>query len=160
MSDPMFESLLAEFNQNYKDAEEFSNWMPDDGEYIVTVMKCAKGASEKDGKKTLWWKLTARIEAPQDEKLNGQEFALGFYSSNAFGILKGQARALNSGETLSSLAEANNVFEGAVGKILRVKVVTSTSTKNGQDYTNCYIQEVIATEETTTENTAEAPPQG
>ena len=159
MSDMLFENLLAEFNQSYKDAEEYSDWMPDDGEYIVSVLKCAKGATEKDGKKTEWWKLTARIEAPQQEELNGQEFALGFYSSNAFGILKGQAKALNGGDPVPSLVEANSVFENAIGNIYRVKVITSTSSKNGKEYTNCYVQEKIATEDATETETAEVPPQ-
>jgi len=160
MSDMLFESLLSEFYQSYREAEEFSDWMPDDGEYIVSVIKCAKGASEKEGKKTAWWKLTARIEAPQQEELNGQEFPLGFYSSNAFGFLKGQARALNGGETVPSLAEADRVFEAAIGCVYRVKVTTTTSTKNGKEYTNCYVQEKIATEGVVETDEGEAPPQG
>ena len=49
MSDIDFERLLAAHNatikQAYDDAEEFSNWMPDDGEYTVTVVKSTKGVS-------------------------------------------------------------------------------------------------------------------
>jgi len=157
MSDLGFEQMLAEQNENYRKSEEFSDWMPDDGDYIVTVIKCVKGVSEKEDTKLGWWKLTGRIEAPENEKLNGQEFSLGFYNTKAMGILKGQARKLNSGEPVTTLAEADAVFEAAQGKILRVKVTTSTSKKNGQDYTNCYVQEVIATEEVTDTNAA--PPQ-
>ena len=159
MSDMLFENLLAEFNEDYKNAEEYSDWMPDDGEYIVSIIKCAKDTSEKDGKKMAWWKLTARIESPQDEQLNGQEFTLGFYSSNNFGILKGQARALNGGEVVPSLAEADKVFESAIGNVYRVKIIITTSSKNGKEYTNCYVQEKIATEGVEDAGADEAPPQ-
>lgn len=151
MSDMNFEQMLAQHNQAYKDAQEYSSWMPPDDEYTVTVVKCDKGVSNKDGKDFQWWKLTARIEAVEDESLNGKEFALGFYSTNAMGILKGQAKALNKGETPGSLVEADQVFESAVGEILSVKVVTSE--KSG--YTNCYVQEVLATEDPAGQDGAE-----
>jgi hypothetical protein len=148
MSDMNFEAMLAEHNQNYRDTEEFSDWMPDEGEYTVSVQKCSKGVSEKDGMKMGWWKLTARIEAGDNiDKVLGNEFALGFYNTKAMGILKGQARALNGGEAVESINEADQVFENAVGNVLRVKVSTTTSKKNGQEYTNCYVQEVIPTTE-------------
>lgn len=146
MSDMAFEGLLADFNQAYRDAEEFSDYMPPDNDYLVTVMKCQKGVSEKDGKRNGWWKLTARIEAPESEELNGQEFVLGFYRTSALGILKGQARALNMGQPVSSIQEADVVFEKAVGSILRVKVITTASKKDGKEYTNCYVKEVIPTQ--------------
>jgi hypothetical protein len=146
MSDLAFEGLLADFNQAYKDAAEFSDWMPPDGEYLVTVVKCQKGVSTKDDKKTGWWKLTGRIEAPESEELNGQEFTLGFYRTSALGILKGQARALNGGQVVSSLQEADVVFEKSVGSILRVSVKTGESKKDGNVYTNCYVKEVIPTQ--------------
>jgi hypothetical protein len=141
-----FEGLLADFNQAYRDADEYSDYMPPDGEYLVTVMKCQKGVSEKDGKKNGWWKLTARIEAPESEELNEKEFVLGFYRTSALGILKGQARALNMGQPVSSIQEADAVFEKAVGLILRVKVSTTTSKKDGKEYTNCYVKEVMPTQ--------------
>jgi hypothetical protein len=143
MSDLAFEGLLADYNQAFRDATEFSDWMPQDGLYLATVIKCQKGVSTKDDKKTGWWKLTARLEAPESEGLNGQEFTLGFYRTSALGILKGQARALNGGQTVSSLQEADAVFEKAVGSILRVEVKTSVSKKDGTEYTNCYVKEVI-----------------
>jgi len=147
MSDMDFERLLAAHNaslkQDYDDAEEFSNWMPDDGEYTVTVVKCGKGVSTKKdpNKPMFWWKPVVRIEAGSTE-LIGQEFALGFFNTNAPGIMKGQAKALNGGEPVS-FDELDATFSQSVGKVLRVKVATSKSQKNGQDYTNCYIQEVI-----------------
>lgn len=157
MSDIGFEALLAQHNQEYRDAEEFSDWMPPDGEHLVTVLKCSKGVSTKDQKQTGWWKLTAQLIAPESPELDGQEFTLGFYRTSAMGILKGQARALNGGEAVASLAEANQVIEGSVGKVLKVKIVTKTNAKNGKDYTNCYVQEVIAVTDAVVENSE--PPQ-
>jgi hypothetical protein len=160
MSDLNFEAMLAEHNQNYKDASEFSDWMPPDEDYLVTVLKCDKGVSEKEGQAKLgWWKLTARIEAPEKEKLDGKEFSLGFYNTNAMGILKGQARALNGGEPVGSITEADAIFTAAPGQILRVKVATSTSKKNGKEYTNAYVQEVVAVEEVAPNDNGD-PPQG
>lgn len=139
-----FEQLLAEHNQSFKESEVYSDWMPDDGEYIATILKLAKGSATKDGVNTVWWRLTGRIEDVQDEKLNGREFTVGYYTSKAFGILKGAVNVL-SGESIDDLAQAHAILEAAIGLVLRVKVRTSRSKKDGKDYTNCYILEVINT---------------
>ncbi|KKK54801.1 hypothetical protein LCGC14_3081060, partial [marine sediment metagenome] len=57
-----FEQLLANHNQNYKDAEVFNNWMPPDNEYIASLVKLDTGSSTKDGVDLLWGKLVGRIE--------------------------------------------------------------------------------------------------
>lgn len=147
-----FEQLLAEHNQSFKEAEVYSNWMPDDGEYIVSIVKFDKGISTKDGDSLGWWKLTGRIEDVQDEKLNGKEFPVGYYTSKAYGILKGAARVLSGNSDLNDLAEAHAILEASPGSVLRVKVRTSISKKNSKEYTNCFILEVI---NTTTETSAE-----
>lgn len=148
-----FEQLLAQHNQDFKESEVYSNWMPPDAEYIVSLIKLETGIKEKDGTKTGWWKLTGRIEDVQDAKLNGKEFCVGFYRSTAYGILKGDARILSSNPHLNDLAEAHTILEEAAkGVIVRVSVKTSYSEKYKKDFTNCYIQEVI---NTTTEASAE-----
>ncbi len=140
-----FEQLLAQHNQEFKEAEVYSNWMPDDGEYIVSIVKFDKGISSKDGADLGWWKLTGRIEDVQDEKLNGREFPVGYYTSKAYGILKGAARVLSGNSDLNDLGEAHEVLEASPGSVLRVKIRTSISRKNGKEYTNCFILEVINT---------------
>ena len=153
-----FEQLLANHNQEFKEAEVFSNWMPDDGEYIVSIVKSDKGISSKDGTDLAWWKLTGRIEDVQDEKLNGREFSVGYYTSRAYGILKGAARVLSENSDLDDLGEADAVLEASPGQVLRVEVRTSISRKNGKEYTNCFILEVInTTTETSAEVSAEVP---
>jgi len=146
-----FEQLLAEHQEAFKDSEVYSNWMPDDGDYIVSIVKFDKGISTKDGDSLGWWKLTGRIEDVQDEKLNGQEFPVGYYTSKAYGILKGAARVLSGNKDLNDLGEAHAVLESSVGLVIRAKVRTSISKKNGKEYTNCFILEVI---DTTTETSA------
>lgn len=151
-----FEQLLAEHNQNFKESEVYSDWMPDDGEYIATLLKLAKGTTTKNGVSTVWWRLTGRIEDVQDEKINGREFSVGYYTSKAFGILKGAVNVL-SGQSIDDLGQAHAILEAAIGLVLRVKVRTSRSKKDGKDYTNCYILEVI---NTTTEASAVEAPDG
>ena len=157
-----FEQMLATHNQNFKDAEVYSNWMPDDGEYIVSLVKLDYGTSSKDGTDLVWWNLKGRIEDVQDEKLNGKEFTVGYYTSKVFGILKGAVNIL-SGQQISDITEAHAILEAAVGLVIRVKVDTSFSTKHQKDFTNCYILEVInTTTEASTEPTGDygvdAPP--
>lgn len=158
MSDMDFERMLAQYHENlktqYDDAEEFSDWMPDDGEYIVTVLKCNKGVSTKKDPNNpmFWWKPMVRIEAVEREDLNGQEFALGFFNTNYPGIMKSQAKALNGGVAVS-FGDLDRVFMESIGKVLRVKVATSN-----KGYKNCYVQEVIPM--TVAEETEVEPPQG
>ena len=161
--------MLAQYHANlktqYDDAEEYSDWMPPDRkDYIVTVLKCSKGVSTKNDPDNpmFWWKPTVRIEEVANEDLNGKEFALGFFNTNAPGIMKGQARALNGGDAVP-FDELGAVFEGSVGKVLRVDVATTTSKKNGKEYTNCYVQEVIpmtAADETEVEPPQDGEPMG
>jgi len=140
-----FEQLLAEHQQEFREAEVYSDWMPIDGEYIVSIIKSESGQKDKDGVKLGWWKLTGRIEDVQDEKLNGKEFTVGYYTSKAYGILKGAARVLSGNANLNDLEEANPILESSVGSVIRTRVRTSPSRKNGKEYTNCFILEVIDT---------------
>ena len=150
-----FEQLLAAHNQDFAEAVVFDNWMPPDGEYVVSLVKLATGSSSKDGVDLVWWKLTGRIEDVQDEQLNGKEFSAGYFTSKAFGILKGAVKTLN-GEIIHDLGEAHLVLEAAIGKVVRVKIDTrpGKGANTGRDFTNCYIQEVI---NTTTDTVADDP---
>ena len=141
-----FEQMLAQHNQEFKEAEVFDNWMPPDGDYIVSLVKLSHGSSTKDGKDLVWWRLTGRIEDVQDEKLNGKEFSVGYYTSKAFGILKGAVKTL-AGDLINDLGEAHAILEASLGQIIRAKVETrpGKGANVGKDFTNCYIQEVIET---------------
>lgn len=147
-----FEQLLAEHNQNFAEAEVFDNWMPPDGEYVVSLVKLATGSTKKEGGDFVWWRLTGRIEDVQDEKLNGREFSAGYFTSKAFGILKGAVKTL-AGKLVHDLGEAHLILEAAIGKVVRVKIDTGPGkgANAGKDFTNCYIQEVL---DTTTEATS------
>lgn len=138
-----FEQLLAAHNQEFKEAEVYSDWMPDDGEYIASLVKLDKGVS-KDS--IMWWKLTGRIESTEIEKFYGKEFTVGYYTSKAFGILKGTIKVL-AGNLINDLNEAHTILQASVGKVVRVKVETKPSKKHdGREFTNCYIKEVYTTE--------------
>jgi hypothetical protein len=152
MSDLLFEQILAQHEQEYHDAEEFgSSWMPpdtpkDDPGYIVTILGCKTGTSTKKEQVVAWWRLTGRIEDPANEALNGKEFVLGFFRTSTPGVLKSTVRALNKGESVGTLAEANKVLVESVGKIARVKVKTTVK-DDGSSYTNAYVQEIIGVTE-------------
>ena len=139
-----FEQLLAAHNEEFKEAEVYNNWMPPDGEYIASLIKLTSDSTTKDGKDLIWWRLTGRIEHPGDEQLNGKEFSVGYYTSKAFGILKGAVKVL-AGDVIHDLAEAHIVLEASIGKVIRVKVDTrpGKGANAGKEFTNCYIQEVI-----------------
>ena len=142
-----FEQMLAQHNQEFKEAEVYDNWMPPDGEYIVSLTKLAEGTSTKDGKDLLWWRLTGRIEDVQDEKLNGKEFSVGYYTSKAFGILKGAVKTL-AGDLINDLGEAHAILEASLGTIIKAKVATNPGkgANAGREFTNCYIQEILETQ--------------
>lgn len=155
MSDLAFEKLLAASAEDFANAEEFGNdWMPDDGIYTVTILKLSTGVATKDKKAMGWWKLTGQIEDVDDEN-HGKEFTVGFYRTTAPGILKSACRVLNGGEGITDIEVANELLEASVGEVLKVKVATRPG-KDGRDYTNCYLQEVLATEDEA-EDVVEAP---
>lgn len=141
-----FEQLLATHNQDFADAEIFDNWMPPDGEYVVSLLKLSSDSSIKDGVDFMWWRLTGRIEDVQDELLNGKEFSAGYFTSKAYGILKRAVKILN-GEIIQNLTEAHLALEAAIGTVIRVKIETrpGKGANAGRDFTNCYIQEVLDT---------------
>ena len=156
MSDLAFEKLLAASQEDFANAEEFGNdWMPDDGVYTVSVTKLAKGVTAKGDKPIGWWKLTGLIEDVDDAN-HGKEFCIGFFRTSVLGILKGACRVLNGGDPIEDIALADELLEASVGEILKVKVATKPG-KDGRDYTNCYLQEVMATEDEEAEDVVEAP---
>lgn len=167
MSELGFEQLLAqhhaELKKSYDDAEEFgADWIPPDNPkdapYLVIGIKTQKGTYDKNGTTTFFWKPYVRLECPENPDLHGKDFPLGFFNTGAPGAMKGQAKAINGGEAVS-FEELDNVFDATfAGKIMKVDVITATSKKNGQEYTNCYVREVVAVEETDTAQ--EEPPQG
>lgn len=148
-----FEQLLAEHQEAFKDSEVFSNWMPPDGDYIVSISKFDAGQKVKDGVKNAWYKLMGRIEIEPTadplsmiQKLKEKEFLINFYRSSAYGIMKGDARLLSENDSLDDLKEAYEVLEASVGTIIRVEVITSFSNKYKKDFTNCYIRGLVDTE--------------
>jgi hypothetical protein len=138
MSDMDFEQMLAKYNQDFKESVSYNDLKPDDGKYLVSLLKFETGSKEG----VPWWKLTGRVEDPQDVKWGGHEFTVGFYGPKTFGQMKDTAKVL-AGRAVSDLRDALEILTASPGKITTCKVETTTSRKNGKEYTNCYIQEVI-----------------
>jgi hypothetical protein len=132
--------MLAAHNQEYKDAKEFSDWMPDDGDYVLLIGACEKGISNKNDQQLLWWKHTAQVVAGDNyEQFADRDFTSMFCSSRNFSIAKSQAKILNGGTAPANIEELNAVFEGAEGKLVKAQIKTSD-----KGYTNCYYRELVA----------------
>lgn len=143
MADINFEQMLARYNQDYREAEAFgADWMPPDNDYTIVVTKVKKGVTVKNDQQVGWWKLTGKIDEIANPKLHGKEFPIGFYRTTGMGFLKSAAKALNDGESVNSLTEADKIFSTAEGLVLQVRVTTTTK-DDGRVFTNSYIQEVI-----------------
>lgn len=140
-----FEQMLAQHNENFKEAEVFDNWMPPVGSYVVSIIKFDCGQGSKNDPNLGWWRLTCRIEDVQDAELNGKDFTV-FYSTKAPGILKGAARVISGDATLNDLTEAHNALEASVGEVATVEILTTIG-KNQKTYKNCYFREIINTTE-------------
>ena len=144
MSDMNFEKLLEDHNQAFEDAEAFSNWMPPDSEYIALVKTVNTGVMTQDNVSIPWWKLIGELIEADNPELDKKEFSLGFYSGKQMGMLKGLASTLK-GEPVNKLGEANDVLHESVGKVVKVKVESRVSKKDGNEYTNARILEVLET---------------
>ncbi len=143
--DISFEALLAAHNQEYADAEVFSQWQPPPGEYVVIVEKLDTGVTaQEEAEDMMWWSLRCMIV--DEGSLFQKKFSI-FSSSKALGIFKGLVEALNGGEPVEGgLVEAHAVMEGAVGSALRIESTSSFSKKDKRDYINIAILEVLQTE--------------
>lgn len=145
MSDLAFEQALAAHNEEYRQAEEFGDdWFPGDGTYVVIFSGLKKGTKtlEDSAIPLIWWRLMCRIDDVADESIHGKEFPISI-SSRVWGLIKSQTRKLNENKPATTPEEANTILEAAVGKVGKVEVVSTVSKKNGREYTNAYIREVI-----------------
>uniref|UniRef100_A0A6M3J542 Uncharacterized protein n=1 Tax=viral metagenome TaxID=1070528 RepID=A0A6M3J542_9ZZZZ len=147
MSDLLFEQALAACNEEFRQAEEFGDdWYPDDGTYVTVVTDVKKGVKVSDatgsGEPTLWWRLKLRIDDTMNERVHGKEFPMPL-SSRFWGKVKNISRALNRGQVAISAKEADAILEAARGKVLEVNVYTTTSDKNGRQYRNVSIKNIL-----------------
>lgn len=156
MSEISFEQALAEYNKEWKDAEEMSNWMPPDDDYVVIVTKKTEGTSAKKDamdRPIRWWRLTLKIDDVANPKVHGKDFPL-LFRSTGLGFFKTAAKVLNGGKTVGSLVEADAILSNSLGYVLDVRIKT-VKADNDREYTNCYVQKVISsvtTEEAVSES--------
>ncbi len=158
MPDISFEALLAAHNQEYAEAEVFSQWQPPPGKYVVLVEKLDTGSTaQEEGDDMMWWSLRCMII--DEGSLFKKRFSI-FSSSKALGIFKGIVEALNDGEPVEGgLKEAHAVMENAVGAALEIEATTTFSKKAQREFTNIAILKVLETkvEVGTAESTVDAP---
>jgi len=147
MSDLAFEAALAAHNEEYAAAEEFGeDWYPDDETYIVVLTDIKKGskAVESSDKPLIWWRLICRIDDVANAKVHGREFPITL-NSNLWGKVKSISRPLNNGQVATSPEEADAIFERNRLSVLKTEVFTTVSKKNGREYKNVAVKEVINT---------------
>lgn len=143
-----WQKLLAQYQDPYAAAEEFSNEMPPVGTYTAKLTSLRRGVTKKDA--APYWSLNGELLDGVDngKPLKGMRFQVGFYSFKVPGLMKGAVRVLNGAPT-DDLGVADQVFEQSVGKFVRVEIVLS---RDGA-YKNCFIREVLQA----VEQPAEAP---
>jgi hypothetical protein len=148
MSDLAFEKLLEEHNEDFLQSESYSQWMPPDAEYVVLISATPHGSTvDKDSNEPMnWWKLTGQIQEPNNTELDGKDFTVGYFTSKNYGFLK-DAAATIKGSPVGSLREAHEVIVGALGTLMKVKVVTTYSKKWSQHFRGCTIQQVLSVSE-------------
>lgn len=141
------DQLLAEHNEAFMEAEVFDDWMPPEAEYIVAVTDSKRDMKDdtNSGKKLAWFRLKGQIADENDPTVHGRSFTVGYWTSKAYGIFKGAMQTLK-GEPIEGIQEAVEVFDNAVGLILRVKVGSRFSKKHGKDFPEIKILGVLEAE--------------
>ena len=144
------EQELAAFDKEFQDAQPMDNWMPPDGEYIVTVgdVKVGVRMDKKSNAKTADIKLFGVIRpdcVAGDQSLAGQAFQLGWWSPRNFGMMKAALRILNGGEPFNGgIAEAVKFLQQSKGLDLKVKVTRRQGEKG--EFCNVTILELVVVE--------------
>lgn len=154
------EQELAAFDKEFQEAQPMDNWMPPDGEYIVTVgdTKVTPRVDKKSNSKTVDIKLFGVIRpdcVAGDQSLAGQAFQIDWYSPRNFGKMKAALRILNGGEPFNGgIVESVKFLQQSKGLDLKVKVSRRTTDKG--EYVNCTILELVVVEtQEAAEQTAE-----
>ncbi|KKN66010.1 hypothetical protein LCGC14_0476020 [marine sediment metagenome] len=148
MSTQNFESLLAEHNADYAQAQAFDNWMPDDGEYVALISDVVTDTFKDDesGKSNPSWRVTGQLLCPDMPAIDKKKFMLGMWRKpTQYGMVKTFAKLLAAPEQVEavekSLAEASKVILASQGKVVQIRV---TTTKDGE-YRRVRVLKVVDT---------------
>lgn len=137
MSDPKFLDLIMHTASEFESADAFSDWMPDNGDYVVLLTKVAKGAFQTDGAQQWYVRLTGKILAEGNPELDQREFTVGYYTGRAPGVFK-SAVAVLAGRVVNNIREAVDIVDASVGAVVSVNVST-----NAKGYKNTRITKLI-----------------
>jgi hypothetical protein len=137
-----WEDTLAQYQKDYAEAQEFSDWMPPVGEYTVVLGATTTGTFNKDGAELPFRKPIVKIVAGD---LENKEFALGYFTPKNFGMLKGLAKVLNGGQPVPDVMTADATLKAKAGAILTIRVFETPNKKNpgGPAYINCRVTGLV-----------------
>ena len=132
---------FQEIADEYASAEVFNTWMPPDGTYTVLLSDFHDGITEPPNRFG-WARLTGTIVDDTNPEVSGKEFTVGYYTTKAPGVMKGDVAVLN-GSKLNDVCASFGVLASSVGKVVIVEVFTRLNRKTNQSFTNCRIQSVV-----------------
>lgn len=133
------EALKKAWKQGKQDAKEFSNPTFNDGHYLTKIVKAEIGQSKKGT-----YQIVVDFQFIEGEYTGkSKRNWLTLDSDNR----KGFAMTINNLERLGLVDTEPETLENdlttLLGRIVRIALVTSTSTKDGQSYQNIRIEKVV-----------------
>ena len=141
MPESDWESMAAEYQEKYEQAEEFGNrWMPPDGDYTAALSSVAKGAV-KDRKTQEVGPFLAPTLTIIDGDLKGKQFQWGYWSVNTFGRMKTEMKAVEC-PTPGNLLAAQQWLKDRIGDLVVTIKVGTRKSDDGREFTNAYVQQV------------------
>jgi len=133
-----FDALLQQTAEEFANAETFTDWLPDDGDYVALITGYKEGVKQNDnGDKQWWMRLNGRIMAEGNPEIDQQDFTLGYYTGKAPGILKSAVSVL-AGRPVQNISDARVILSTSVGALVQINVST------GAKYRNVRITKLIA----------------
>lgn len=137
MNDPKFLELVMQTASEFEQAEAFSDWTPDNGDYVVLLTKVAKGTFQTDNGAQWYVRLTGKILAEGNPELDQREFTVGYYTGRAPGVFK-SAVAVLAGRVINNIQQAIEFIDTVPGAVVSVNVST-----NAKGYKNTRITKLI-----------------
>ena len=121
---PNIEALLAEHEEEWKNAKEFDNWMPPAGNEYHAVVGATELFQGKEGS-DLYIKTSGELlseSVPFAPELAGRTFCMGFWGPKTFGRLKSLCRQLSGQPFNGTLKQAAMFLMDLEGIHIQIKV--------------------------------------
>jgi hypothetical protein len=141
LNNPDFMAIVNDVNEDFKNTEVISSWMPPDGEYTIALGEATGDRNDKDPNDVfIWLRLPVTIIST-DEALNGKEFTL-FYTSKFMSNLKRDSSVL-ARRTVDDLHDALKVMASAQGWACTIKVERGVSKKKNKPFVGTELLEIV-----------------